>query len=354
MFAPGLLYPLGLAAALLSALLVRAMIAARILDQPNARSSHSAPTPRGGGVGVVAALVGGLGVLHALGPGPVFEADGRAASFAAGVVIVAALGLWDDLRGMRFAAKLLVQLAAAAVAMAGDLVLTHVSLPGFGQVALGALAWPFTALWLVGLTNAMNFIDGLNGLCAGVCLIAAAFLAVIAQGHDAAFVQAAALMLAAGCMGFLPFNFPRARIFLGDVGSQALGFAFAALGVWLARGHGGAAAASFWVVPALFAAFLFDTAFTILRRALAGERVTEAHRGHLYQVASRAGMPPARVSLIHFGFALLQGNAALLLARGAEVGAAGPALALAPLLAVQFAWLAVVRARAARVGLDRW
>jgi len=352
----GLLPWLVPAAALLSALLVRAMIAARILDRPNARSSHAAPTPRGGGVGVVGALVAGLAAPHLLGPAPLLDA--RALALLGGTLLVAALGLADDLRTLRFREKLAVQTLAAALAMAGGLVFHHVPLPGAGTVALGPLAWPLTWLWLVGLTNAMNFIDGLNGLCAGTSLIASLFLAACAPPGEP-LVPAAALLLAAGCAGFLPFNFPRAAIFLGDVGSQALGFALAALGVVVAGAPAAAGpGAGFWLVPVLLFAFGFDTLFTLARRARAGEAVTEAHRGHLYQVAQRAGMAATRVTLLHWGFAVLQGLAALPLARLAWRGGADPGWAalstLSALAAIQLVWLAAVLRRARLAGLSRW
>ena len=147
-----------------------------------------------------------------------------------------------------------------------------------------------TVLWLLFATNAMNFIDGLNGLAGGVALIAAGFLAGIAAAHGGWFAYFAALLLVAGLAGFLPFNFPRARIFMGDVGSQFCGFILAILAVVASRFDN--VELSFLIVPMLLSGVLFDVAFTLIRRALAGERLTEPHRGHLYQVAQRSGLPP--------------------------------------------------------------
>ena len=145
----------------------------------------------------------------------------------------------------------------------------------------------------------MNFIDGLDGLAGGVALIAAGFLAGIAATHDGWFAYAAALLLAAGIAGFLPFNFPRARIFMGDVGSQFCGFMLAVLAVVASRFQG--LEMSFLLVPMLLSGVLFDVAFTLVRRAAAGERLTAPHRGHLYQVAQRAGVPAPAVALAALG-----------------------------------------------------
>src|SRR6185312_7098565 len=116
------------------------------------------------------------------------------------------------------------------------------------------------------------------------------------------FVYFASLLLAAGLIGFLPFNFPRARIFMGDVGSQFCGFVLAVLGIAASRFE--SVEMSFLLVPLLLSGVLYDVAFTLVRRALAGENVARAHRGHLYQVAHRAGMRPVTVTSVHWGFAV--------------------------------------------------
>jgi UDP-GlcNAc:undecaprenyl-phosphate GlcNAc-1-phosphate transferase len=195
----------------------------------------------------------------------------------------------------------------------------------------------------------MNFIDGLNGLAAGVTLVAATFLAVIAATHDGWFAYFAALLLAAGVLGFLPFNFPRARIFMGDVGSQFCGFILAMLGVVASRFEG--VELSFLIVPMLLSGVLYDVGFTLARRTLAGERITEAHRGHLYQVAARAGVPAPVVSMIHMGFAAFGGGVALVfMATSGQIKALVPLLTLLP----QLCWTVLVVMRAHRSGVGRW
>jgi UDP-GlcNAc:undecaprenyl-phosphate/decaprenyl-phosphate GlcNAc-1-phosphate transferase len=339
---------LGFAAllALLSALCVRLMIARRILDHPNARSSHSVPTPRGGGVGVVAAFMAGMLVLYLVADfARIAERQFLGVILAA--LAIAAVSLWDDLRDISARLRLAAQFAAAGVAVASGLVVEAIALPVLGLVPLGWLAIPFTLLWVVGCTNAVNFMDGLDGLVGLVAFLAAAALALIAALQGGWFVYAAALFLAAGFAGFLPFNWHPARIFMGDVGSQFTGFVFAVLGIAAARFD--THALSFVIVPLLLFGLLFDAAFTLARRALAGARLAEAHRTHLYQLARQSGLGVRRIALVHGGFVLL--HAGLCLAFLALPPSAKP-LVILPALAAQLAWLLVVRRAMLRAGLS--
>jgi UDP-GlcNAc:undecaprenyl-phosphate GlcNAc-1-phosphate transferase len=334
--------------ALVSALLVRAMISARVMDTPNARKAHANPTPKGGGVGVVAAFLLGISVLYGT------ATFARLADpYFRGVILasaaIAIVAFMDDVREWPFTVKLAAQVLAALVAVGSGLYVSAFRLPWIGAVELGWVGMAVTVAWILFATNAMNFIDGLNGLAAGTALVAAGFLAFIAAGQQGWFVYFAALLLAAGLAGFLPFNFPRARIFMGDVGSQFCGFVLAVLGVAAARF--GAVEMSFLLVPMLLSGVLFDVAFTLVRRALAGQRVTEAHRGHLYQVAQRAGVDARLIAVLHWGFAALGGGVAL-----AFVHASSGLKPLLPLLllAPQLIWLGYVAARARRARLGSW
>jgi len=340
---------LGFAAllALLSAAAVRGMIARPILDHPNHRSAHRSPTPRGGGVGPVLAFVAGMLVLY------------QVADFARiaerpflGVILaalaIATVGLWDDLRDLSARLRLAAQLAAALVAVGTGLMLTRLALPGVGPVDLGPLGLPLTLFWILGCTNAVNFMDGLDGLVGGTLVVACAALALIAAAQGGWFVYAAALFLAAGFAGFLPFNLPPARIFMGDVGSQFAGFVLAVLAVAASRFD--AQQVSFLIVPLLLFGLLFDAAFTLARRALMREPLGEAHRTHLYQMAQRSGVPVRVVAAAHWGFALFHaGLAALFLGLSASM----KPLVVLPALAVQLLWLAYVLRRMRQAGL-RW
>jgi UDP-GlcNAc:undecaprenyl-phosphate GlcNAc-1-phosphate transferase len=335
--------------ALLSAATVRLMIAARLMDHPDTdRKVHQAPTPKGGGVGIVVAFLVGIAVLYQ------FADYARLASpYFLGVieasVAIAIVAFLDDMYDWPFTVKLGAQVLAALVAVGSGLYVHDYRVPYVHAVSLAWLGPLLTMLWLLFATNAVNFIDGLNGLASGVALIASVFLAGIAYAHGGWFAYGASLLLAAGLAGFLPFNFPRARIFMGDVGSQFCGFMLAVLAVVASRFDG--VELSFLLVPMLLAGVLFDVAFTLLRRWLAGERLTAPHRGHLYQVAQRTGVPAPVVTLVHWGFAAFGGLCCL-----GFIAAAPPLkpfVALATLLP-QLLWLALVVRRAGLADIGRW
>lgn len=324
------------------------MIRAGVMDRPDARKAHDRPVPKGGGVGVVAAFLLGMGLLYR------YAGFARIADpYFRGVILasaaIAAVAFLDDLRDWPFTVKLGAQVGAALLAVGSGLAVWEVRVPDWGPVPLGWLGAIATIAWILFTTNAVNFMDGLNGLVAGTCLVAAGCLAAIGAAHGGWFAYAASLLLAAGLAGFLPFNYPRARIFLGDVGSQFCGFVLAVLGVAAARFEG--VELSMLVVPMLLSGLLIDALFTLARRLLAGERITQPHRGHLYQVAHRAGVPAVLIAPLHWAFAAWGG-----LVCAAFLATPGPMKALVPLLVLppQAAWAAYVALRARRAGITRW
>jgi UDP-GlcNAc:undecaprenyl-phosphate/decaprenyl-phosphate GlcNAc-1-phosphate transferase len=334
--------------ALLSAAVVRLMIAVRVLDHPDPRKVHTLETPKGGGVGVVVAFLVGITVLYR------FAEFARLADpYFVGVieasVAIAVVAFLDDLFDWKFTIKLAAQVVAALVAVGSGIYLVDYRLPYVGPLYIGWVGAPATAVWLLFATNAMNFIDGLNGLAGGVALIAACFLAGISAAHDGWFAYFASLLLIAGLAGFLPFNFPSARIFMGDVGSQFCGFILAVLAVVASRFED--IDLSFLIVPMLLSGVLFDVAFTLIRRAIAGERLTEPHRGHLYQVAHRSGVSAPVVTYVHWAFAVFGGICAL-----AFVVAPSTLKPFVPLITLlpQLCWLGFVVHRARQSGITHW
>lgn len=334
--------------ALLSAGTVRLMIGVRVMDTPNARKAHDRPMPKAGGVGVVVAFLAGIAALYAWG-----GFARLAEPYLRGVIMasaaIALVSFADDILDWPFIGKLAAQLLAALAAIATGLFVRVYRIPYVGAVDLGWVGALLTLAWIVFATNAMNFIDGTDGLAGGVALIASVFLASIAAWQGDWFIYFAALLLAAGLAGFLPFNFPRARIFLGDVGSQFCGFVIAMLGVAASRFQ--SVEMSFVLVPMLLSGVLFDVAFTLGRRAVGRERLTQAHRGHLYQVAQRAGMESRTVALVHWGFALWGGLAAI--AFLAAPSSLKPPMLLLPIVP-QPIWAAYVAARARKARIANW
>jgi UDP-N-acetylmuramyl pentapeptide phosphotransferase/UDP-N-acetylglucosamine-1-phosphate transferase len=249
---------------------------ARALDQPNARSSHSVPTPRGGGIGILVAALPGWALIPACG------GAGRQ-----GVVVAAAAGLlaldsWlDDRRSLPASVRFLTQgavVAAGLWTLPHDRLLFSGALPFLADRIVLALAW----MWFVNLFNFMDGIDGLAGgetatICVGVILLAG-----LGAAESRLAWQAAVLL--GGALGFLAWNWPPAKVFMGDVGSAGVGYllGWLLLKLWL----GG-----FWA-PALILPlyFLTDATVTLARRLLARQRVWEAHRDHFYQRAVRGGL----------------------------------------------------------------
>ncbi|HEY0424241.1 MAG TPA: MraY family glycosyltransferase [Rhodopila sp.] len=345
-----LLRHLGFAAllVLLSAATVRMMIAARVMDTPEARKAHDRPTPKGGGVGVVVTFLVGLAVLYRYA-----EFARLANPYFLGVieasVAIAVVAFLDDLFDWPFIVKLGAQVLAALVAVGSGLYVSDFRIPYLGPLAFAWIGVAATVFWVLFTTNALNFIDGLNGLASGVALVACLFIVFIAEQHGGWFAYAAAGLLAAGLAGFLPFNFPKARIFMGDVGSQFCGFMLAVLAVVASRFDG--VELSFLLMPMLLSGVLFDVAFTLVRRTLAGETLTQPHRGHLYQVAQRAGVSPVAVTLVHWGFAVFGGVCCLLF-----IALPSPYKPPVPFITVvpQLCWVWFVADRAHRAGLSRW
>jgi len=198
--------------------------------------------------------------------------------------------------------KAAIQAAVAAVWLALGPHLDWVSVPGWGQVDLGIWSWPATALWLVALMNAYNFMDGIDGLAASEAVSAGAFafLCLLLVGSEWAPVAAVG---AAAAAGFLLFNAPPARIFMGDVGAQFLGFLFAVLGILGER-----TGLPLWAMAGILGYFLFDVTSTLVRRALRRENLLSAHRQHLYQLLARRGWGHARIDAAMLGVNLLSGS----------------------------------------------
>jgi len=293
-----LLFPVSVAIGMLGVPpLVRALERSRTLDIPNDRSSHTVPVPVGGGIGILATWLLGMAGVAVAG---VFPAPGFPAALAAGAAVLAGLGFVDDRRGLPPLPRLAVQsLVAAACLKAAGLPVVAFELPGSAPVAAGMLGWAVSWLFVVGFTNMFNFMDGINGLAGFQVLLGAGALAVWAALAGDVPLAVTATLLAGATVGFLRANFPRARVFMGDVGSLPLGFLLA-MGVL--RAHAGpdrAGATPLWL-PLLFLwPFLSDATYTLLNRAVHGRNPFRPHRSHIYQRLLVAGLSHARVTLIY-------------------------------------------------------
>ncbi len=270
----------------------------RMLDIPNERSSHSQPTPRGGGLAIVVTVLLGLLLVWRL--LPAWPPLALAGLFGT-ATLIAAISWMDDRASLPSRIRLGTHCLAALLLIASIGFWQRVELPLIGSLALGWLGLLISMFWIVGLTNAYNFMDGIDGIAGSQALVAALGWVLLGWLNDLPLIAALGMLLAASSLGFLGHNWSPARIFMGDVGSAFLGFIFAALPIIAAQQDARLALAG----VLLLWPFVFDTLLTFLRRWRNGENVFAAHRSHLYQRLVITGASHRFVTTLYSGLALL-------------------------------------------------
>jgi UDP-N-acetylmuramyl pentapeptide phosphotransferase/UDP-N-acetylglucosamine-1-phosphate transferase len=251
-----------------------------VLDHPNERSLHTRPVPRGGGLAIVLAAVLTSAVVSCFTrlPSEFFVLG------AAGLA-VAVISFIDDQRALNATIRIATHIFAAAVVVYAGYRLPHDLLPGYTLVPTGPVSIAVTMLFVVWMTNLYNFMDGMDGFAGGMAVFGFGGLAIFGALADHVAFAFASAIVAAAAGGFLLFNFPPARIFMGDVGSALLGFLAAAFTLWGGRDG----VVPFWAALLLFSPFIVDATYTILRRGARRERIWEAHRSHIYQRLVQCG-----------------------------------------------------------------
>jgi len=307
-----------------------------VLDHPNERSLHSRPTPRTGGVAIsTGILLAILFLLYFLSePGPVAWLLGSA-------FVIVPISFLDDKRGLPVIVRLLGHVLGSIVVVSGaELVIA-------GEMLSAPIEWPlwmstlFGVLFLTWMINLYNFMDGMDGLAGGMAVIGFGVFALFGLSADNLAFAGLSFAIAAAAGGFLVFNFPPARIFMGDTGSALLGLMAGGLSLWGAKDG----VFPFWAGLLIFSPFIVDATVTLLRRLFRGERVWQAHRTHYYQRLVRAGWGHRRTALLEYVLMAACASAALA-GRDASASVQGALIAVVVVLYVVF--FAVIRAAEVR------
>ena len=276
-----------------------------IVDIPNQRKVHTAPTPRMGGIAIYGGFVLGALVLAVY--------TRQMAALLIATTIVMLTGLVDDMKGISPKIKLLGQIIASLVLVHGGFCLQFITSPfDGGIISLGFWGIPLTVLWLTGISNTVNLIDGLDGLASGVSIIAAIATAIVSLAQGEMLAAALAGVLAAAGAGFLPWNFHKAKTFMGDCGSLTLCFLLGALSLMgLSRG---ATVLSLFIPFIILGVPVFDTVFAIVRRLFLKKPIFEADKMHLHHCLLALGMSHRQTVLTIYALALIMGLGAVLMA----------------------------------------
>ncbi len=271
------------------------------------RRVHKEPVPRLGGLAI---FYGFLISVLCFG-----QIDAGIRGILIGSLIMVVLGAIDDVKDLKAPIKLVFHIAAALVVVFHGVKIEFITNPNLlgdnPVITLGLWAIPITVIWIVGVTNAMNLIDGLDGLAAGICSIASIsilFISLLFGMPSTAILTAA---IAGACLGFLPYNFNPAKIFMGDTGSTFLGFVLATVAI---QGMFKVYAAISFIAPLLILGLpIFDTGFAILRRIIRGKPVMEADRGHLHHRLIDMGFTQKQTVIILYTFSGILGISAVVL-----------------------------------------
>ena len=259
----------------------------RVVDEPGGRRIHARPVPLLGGIGIV------VGVL--LGTAPNLPLNDAFTAILIGAVLMCALGAIDDAVQLSPAVKLTGQVACTLLPIREGVTIDQFTVPILGAVDLGPAAAPVTVIFIVAIANVVNFIDGLDGLAAGLGAVAAGTFAVLAVSLDRGTTAVLAAAVAGACLGFLGWNFHPARIFMGDSGALPLGYLLATMSIAGVMKTAAALSVVFPLVVLLVP--IVDTSFVVLKRLKYGRPISAADQNHLHHRMLRLGYSQRRAAL---------------------------------------------------------
>ena len=339
---------------LLTPLAIRVGRVLKIMDLPGLRKVHHTPVPRLGGVVIAVAMMTAILCVLTLDNniGLAFrQRQSQVLALLAAAVFMLTVGLIDDIRGLpakvKFAAEVI---AATGVCFAG-IRITSFSLAGWLVLDLGWLSWPITVLWIVAITNAVNLIDGLDGLAGGVCVVVSAVIFAFAIYSGQLLMAATTLALMGGLTGFLFFNFNPAKIFMGDCGAYFLGFVLASTSVMCTTKAGTIVGLA---LPALALGVpIFDTLLSILRRALERHSLFSADREHIHHKLLNRGLRHRHVVGIMYAVTLLSAGLGMFMMATRDAGTLMVFGCVLLLLLLVFRTIGVVRLRKTLTALQQ-
>lgn len=299
-----------IASVLLTPLVKKFAIYIGATDKPNARKVHQKIMPRLGGLAIYLSFIIGYAILR--------PSDDSALPIIIGSFIIIITGVFDDRFELSAKVKLLGQLLAAGVVVLGGIQIDFINIPFFGQVDFGYLSIPITIIWIVAITNAINLIDGLDGLAAGVSSIALITISGMAILMGNVFVTSVGLILLGSTLGFLVYNFHPAKIFMGDTGALFLGFMISVLSL---LGFKNITMLTLIVPIIILGVPISDTFFAIIRRFVNKQPLSAPDKSHLHHCLLRAGFSHKQTVLIIYGIAAMFGLAALIFSQATLWGA---------------------------------
>ena len=279
-------------------------------DKPNQRKVHSKIMPRLGGLAIFISFLIGLAFLR--------PQDEQLGAIVIGAFIIIIIGVMDDMMELSAKVKFLGQIAAALIVVLNGVQVDYINLPFGGGLELGILSIPLTILWIVGVTNAINLIDGLDGLAAGVSTIALVTISAMAFVKGDVFVFSIAIILIGSTLGFLKYNFHPAKIFMGDTGALFLGFMIAVLSL---LGFKNVTMLSLIVPVIILGVPISDTFFAIIRRIVNKKPLSAPDKSHLHHCMLRLGYSHRQTVLIIYAMAASFGLAAFIFSMSTVWGA---------------------------------
>jgi UDP-GlcNAc:undecaprenyl-phosphate GlcNAc-1-phosphate transferase len=290
---------------LVTPLVIRVSHRRQWFDMPNERKIHTIPVPRLGGIGMfVAFLLSAVAVplllpMIAPGPWPVSYRMNIIPVFFA-FALVHGLGLLDDFHNLNALLKFILQIIAAALVAVGGFTISEVNIPSVGVVSLGIFSWPLTIFWIIAISNAVNLVDGLDGLAGGISGIAALALGICAYAQLNATPALMAFALLGAILGFMLFNYPPARIFMGDSGALFLGFTLAVIP--LLKGSGTTTLGELLVPATVLAVPILDVVAAIVRRVREKRPIYSPDKEHIHHKLLGLGLKDTTILPIIYAF----------------------------------------------------